>query len=72
MITNIPGSQIIKDITNNLFQNKNIPYMCKLNIAETAAKFEHNLIRGRREIIHLESFISGIMFILNENNLSIQ
>lgn len=68
MITNISGSQIIKDIINKLFENKNINDSCKLNIVEIAAKFEHNLIRGRREINHLEAFIAGIMFVLIEYN----
>ena len=68
MITNITGSQIIKDIINKLLENKNINEECKLNIIEVAAKFEHNLIRGRREIIHLEAFIAGIIYILNKFN----
>lgn len=61
MITNITGSQIIKDITNQLLYSDKVNILCKLAIAEIAAKFEHNLIRGRREIIHIEAFITGII-----------
>lgn len=67
MITNVSGSQIIKDLINELFKT-NISEQCKLNIVEIAAKFEHNLIRGRREIIHLEAFIAGLIYILMEQN----
>jgi len=68
MITNITGSQIIKDIVKKLFSSVSINENCKLNIAEVAAKFEHNLIRGRREIIHLEGFVAGIIYVLNKYN----
>ena len=68
MITNITGTQIIKDIIKKLFNNKSIIEECKINIAEVAAKFEHNLIRGRREITHLEGFIAGLMYVLNKYN----
>ncbi|CAH6421761.1 replication factor C [uncultured virus] len=63
MITNFVGSQIIKDIIYKLLTS-NISFESKLNIVEIAAKYEHNLIRGRREIIHLEAFVVGIMRIL--------
>jgi replication factor C subunit 3/5 len=61
LITNIEGSQIIKDITNKIVRRKDITFECKSEIVEKAAKYEHNLIRGRREIIHLEAFILGVM-----------
>ena len=64
MITNIPGSQIIKDIVKKLFERDDINEKSKFYIAEIAAKCEHNLIKGRREIIHLDLFISGIIHIL--------
>ena len=68
MITNITGTQIIKDIVESLLKNKNISSKCKINIVELAAKFEHNLIRGRREIIHLEAFITSIISALSDDN----
>ena len=68
MITNITGTQIIKDIVKHVFENKNINKKCKENIIEIAAKYEHNLIRGRREIMHLDPFIIGLMCIINKYN----
>lgn len=68
MITNITGTQIIKDIVNRLYSNINLTDNCKMNIAEVAAKFEHNLIIGRREINHLEAFIAGTIYVLNKYN----
>lgn len=67
MITNIDGTRIIKDIVIRLCNDK-IPNICVYNIIESAGKFEHNLIRGRREIIHLESFINSVMKILHDYN----
>lgn len=69
MITNISGTYIIKDIVDKLMENDTVTYDCKIKIAELAAIFEHNLIRGRREIIHLEGFITGIMHILHFSKL---
>jgi replication factor C subunit 3/5 len=68
MITNIAGTQIIKDIIKHIYDNKDINAKCKSDIVEVAAKFEHNLIRGRREIMHLDPFIIQLMCIVNENN----
>ena len=44
--------------------NKDIPDECKYEIISTIAYYEHNLIRGRRNIIHLEAPIILIMNIL--------
>jgi len=67
MITNIDGTKIIKDILNNLLKNDDISFNDKIQITKNASKFEHNLIRGRREIIHLEAFITAVIFILHKN-----
>lgn len=64
MITNITGTRIIKDIIKNILNRKNINNTTKFNIIENSAKYEHNLIRGRREIIHLDAFIVGLIDIL--------
>lgn len=68
MITNVTGTNIIKSITNKIFRKTNMNEKSKFFIAEVAAKFEHNLIRGRREIMHLEAFIMGLMYIINKYN----
>jgi len=72
MITNIVGSQIIKDIIRNLFDRKDINETCKFYISDLAAKCEHNLIKGRREIIHLDPFIISIICILGKYNKKIE
>lgn len=61
MITNITGSQIIKDLVKKILLNNTIPLKSKMDIVELSAKYEHNLIRGRREIIHLEAFITHVI-----------
>lgn len=61
MITNITGSSIIHDSVNRLMDRTDISDKCKIEIAEIAAKYEHNLIRGRREIANLDPFIIGTM-----------
>lgn len=64
MITNINGSRILKDILNKLCDNDDIPDQCKYSIIDIISFYEHNLIRGRRNIIHLETPIIKIMKIL--------
>lgn len=61
MITNISGTTIIKDITDRLLNHSEVSFKCKLDLVELAAKFEHNIIRGRREIMHLEALVAEIM-----------
>ena len=64
MITNINGTHILKDILNKLCDNEDIPDECKYEIINIAAHYEHNLIRGRRNITHLEAPILKIMKLL--------
>lgn len=68
MITNIKGSQILKDIVKNLYMSDKLTEKCKLNIAEIAANFEYNLIKGRREVNHLDGFIAGIIYAIETYN----
>lgn len=68
MITNIKGIQIMKDILKKILKSKKVNETCKLNVVEYAAKYSHNLTRCRREIIHLEPFIIGVMKIFNQYN----
>jgi replication factor C subunit 3/5 len=72
MITNVDGTQIIKDIIINICKDTNIPNDAKYNIINFASKYEHNLIRGRREIIHLEGFILSTMKTLSEKMVPIK
>lgn len=64
LITNIPGSKIIKDITVKLLECKDISEISKLHIITISSKYESRLIKGRREIIHLQPFICAVFHIL--------
>lgn len=66
MITNITGIQIMRDILKKILKSPKVNETCKLNVAEIAAKYSHNLTRCRREIIHLEAFIVGVMNVFNK------
>jgi len=65
MITNISSNTIIKDILNVILLNNNdIPNEKKMEIINCASKYEYRLSKSRRDIIHIEAFIDGIMNIL--------
>lgn len=67
LITNISGSVLIKDINNKLLEEEELSEYVKCCITEEATKYEHKLIIGRREIIHLEGMIISIMDIIINN-----
>lgn len=69
MITNITGTRILTDCINKLCDNPEIPDVCKYEIISTVSYYEHNLIRGRRNIIHLEAPIIRVMKILHDYTL---
>lgn len=78
MITNIDGTIIISNILHEIIK-RDLSEAAKCKIINAAAKYDHNIIRGRREIIHLEGFIITIMHIIytekkskNKKNLSIK
>ena len=66
MITNISGSKILRDLTNKLCDNVDIPDECKYDIINVMAYYEHNIIRCRRNIMHIEAPILKIMRTLYE------
>ncbi len=69
MITNISGTKIIIDILQLLLKSDDICFESKHKIIKNASIYEHNLVRGRREIIHLDAFVIKIITILyNDNN----
>jgi replication factor C subunit 3/5 len=67
IITNFPGSNIVNDLLLQICNSNTVPDIAKFHITESAARFEHNLVRSRREIIHLEGFIVQVMKILHDN-----
>jgi len=68
MIGNINSTKIITDITNLLINDSLISFKNKLKISHYASKFEYELVRGRRLIIHLEAFIIRVYFSINSIN----
>lgn len=69
IITNIPETQIIKTILNRLLILPQLTDRCKINISFIASKYEHNLIMGRHEIIHLETMIIWMMYSIKYDNI---
>lgn len=65
MITNIEGTIILQDILKQLILS-NIPDIAKYKIIELASTCEHNLVKGRREIMHLDCFVIGSIKIIND------
>lgn len=66
LITNFSGSKIIFDVMTNICKKK-LPEKVKYFIRENAAKYEHNLVRGRREIIHIEAFVISMLECIASN-----
>jgi len=63
IITNIEPSVIMVSIFDNICK-KNIAEEKKLKIINCASTYDHNLVRRRREISHLDCFILHVMDIL--------
>lgn len=64
MITNINGTRILTDITDGLMSKSDISNTQKMEIMKMVANIDHNLIKGRREIIHFDVLITSVMAIL--------
>lgn len=64
IITNIEPTNILRNIFINLCKKKSIPEKKKIKIINMASIYDHNLVRRRREIIHLEGFIINTMNLL--------
>jgi replication factor C subunit 3/5 len=65
-ITNYSGVTILRDLVNRLYEQKTINDSVKQQIVQKSAEMEYRLIKGRREIIHLDAFIISTMnFIKN-------
>jgi replication factor C subunit 3/5 len=71
IITNITPTNIMTDILLALLNHKKISDKSKIKITEIVADHEHNLIRGRRDIIHMESMMINIMHTLYRDKQNI-
>ena len=67
-ITNYEGIKIIRDIIKKIAKSENLSEECKLNIIVKVSEIEYNMFRGRREIIHFDSFITHVIKIIDEHN----
>lgn len=67
LITNIDGSKLIRDIVIAISKrtDKILSDDKKFQILKSSTKFEHNLLRGRHDIMHLEGFMMDIIYILS-------
>jgi replication factor C subunit 3/5 len=68
MITNFEESAIIRDITTSMCKVDDITDKSKIKMIEMATRYEHNLIKGRREMIHIEPIIIEFMKIIFYEN----
>jgi replication factor C subunit 3/5 len=69
-ITNYEGIKIMRDIVKKIANNDELPDECKLKILVKISSIEYNMLRGRREIIHFDSFVVHIMEIIHNYNVS--
>lgn len=60
LITNIKGSDIITTLMDQLIERIDDNEI-NAKIIQCASKAENNLIHGRRDIIHIDYFIAGVM-----------
>lgn len=79
LLTNVSGSDLIQELLLKLCK-KLFPLKERLgirvdeiiyHIIECASKCEHNVVIGRREIIHLECFVVSTMRVLSEYNVHV-
>lgn len=68
MITNISETDILRDLMTELIESEHVTIDCKYKIVQSASTYEYNLMRCRREILHLEAFIQSVIKILFESN----
>src|ERR1700733_140999 len=67
LITNIKGTDIIINLLDRLILKINDDIM-NIKIIQIASEAECNMTYGRRDIIHIDYFIAGVMKILLESN----
>jgi replication factor C subunit 3/5 len=63
-ITNLKGNDVLKELIKQLLENiKDIKYQSE--IISIGSKFQYRLSKGKRSVIHLESFIYHVMYMLS-------
>jgi replication factor C subunit 3/5 len=64
LISNITGTEIMIELLQKLL-NHDYDDNLKDKIIKSVAKYEYRLVKGKRNIIHLESLIIHIIYIIN-------
>ena len=67
-ITNYEGTKIIKDVLKTLINSNKLNEECIINIILKTSEIEYNMMRGRREIIHFDSFVVNVMKLITVSN----
>lgn len=67
-ITNYEGIKIVRDILRQIISEPSLSENCKANIIIRTSEIEYNMLRGRRQIIHFDSFVTSVMKIIKDDN----
>ena len=67
-ITNYEGVVIVRDVIKKLISLNILNEECKINIIIKTSEIEYNLLRGRREVIQFDNFVSSVMLMIKTYN----
>lgn len=71
IVTNINSSDVIVALTQKICQ-LNLSILSIYKIVDAASIYEFNIVRGRRDIIHLEAFIFAVFYILKNDDFFVE
>ena len=69
MITNFTSVTILRDLINKLYDCSDISDETKQLIVKKGAEIDYALTKGRREIIHFDSFVMNCMHFIKQEKL---
>ena len=69
MITNFIGITILRDLINIIYECNKLSEKTKQKIVQTSSEIEYKLMKGRREIIHLDAFTLNTMCHIRESKV---
>lgn len=72
MITNFDGTTILRDIIDAICMHTKLSETLKFKIINSSGYLEHQLIKGRREIMQFDAFIISAIKFINDEKMSIQ
>lgn len=71
-ITNYEGVKIVRDVLKQIINSTELSEQCRANIVIRTSEIEYNILRGRREIIHFDSFVVSVMKLIKDFNKNIK